>query len=94
MLSPVHEERSIFGRRPPEPGRYPFVGGITVKWVLIIIGVLVLAVGVIWFLQGTNVLPYGQMAGHRRWIVIGGGLGIIGIILIIVGARMRKAKAA
>ena len=64
------------------------------KWVLIIIGILVLAIGVIWFLQGTNVLPYGQMAGHRRWIVIGGGLGIIGIILIIIGARMRKAKAA
>jgi hypothetical protein len=33
------------------------------------------------------------MAGHRRWIVIGGGLGIIGIILIVIGARI-KAKPA
>jgi hypothetical protein len=63
------------------------------KWVLIIIGLLVLVVGVIWALQGTNVLPYGQMAGHRRWIVLGGGLGIIGIILIVIGARI-KAKPA
>jgi len=62
------------------------------KLVLIIIGVLLLVVGVIWFLQGTNVLPYGQMAGHRRWIAIGGLLGIIGIILIIVGAR-RPARS-
>ena len=64
------------------------------KWVLIIVGVLFLVVGVIWALQGTNVLSYGQMAGHRRWIVIGGGLGIIGIILIILGARIRKARPA
>ncbi|HTP57732.1 MAG TPA: hypothetical protein VMM82_02375 [Spirochaetia bacterium] len=63
------------------------------KWVLIIIGVLVLVVGVIWALQGLNVLPYGQMAGHRRWIAIGGLLGIIGIILIVVGAR-RPARAS
>ncbi len=63
------------------------------KWVLIIIGVLLLVVGVIWALQGTNILPYGQMAGHRRWIVIGGGLGIIGIILIVLGARIRAARS-
>jgi len=64
------------------------------KWVLIIIGILVLIVGVIWFLQGANVLPYGQMAGHRRWIAIGGVLGIIGIILIVLGARVRKRASA
>ena len=64
------------------------------KWVLIVLGVLLLVVGVIWALQGTNVLSYGQMAGHRRWIVIGGGLGIIGIVLIILCARMKTARSA
>jgi hypothetical protein len=64
------------------------------KWVLIVLGVLLLVVGVIWALQGTNVLSYGQMAGHRRWIVIGGGLGIIGIVLIILGARIKRARSA
>ncbi|MGA2615360.1 MAG: hypothetical protein ABSG38_18130 [Spirochaetia bacterium] len=63
------------------------------RWVLIIIGILLLVVGVIWALQGTNILPYGQMAGHKRWIVLGGGLGIIGIILIVLGARMRAARS-
>jgi uncharacterized membrane protein YdcZ (DUF606 family) len=62
------------------------------KWVLIIIGILVLIVGVIWALQGTNILHYGPMAGHRRWIAIGGLLGIIGIILVVVGAR-RPARS-
>ncbi len=64
------------------------------KWVLIVLGVLLLVVGVIWALQGTNVLSYGQMAGHKRWIVIGGGLGIIGIVLIILGARIKRARSA
>ncbi len=64
------------------------------KWVIIIIGVLLLVVGVIWLLQGTNILSYGQMAGHRRWIVIGGALGVIGIILILVGARRKAAGSA
>ncbi|MGO9410029.1 MAG: hypothetical protein ACLQCB_04675 [Spirochaetia bacterium] len=61
------------------------------RWVLIIIGLLVLVVGVIWALQGTNLLPYGQMAGDKHWVVRGGVLGIIGIILIVLGARI-KAK--
>lgn len=64
------------------------------KWVLIILGILVIVVGSIWLLQGANVLPYGQMAGHRRWIAIGGVLDLVGIILIVLGARIRRGKAA
>ena len=64
------------------------------RWVLIVIGILVIVIGAVWLLQGANVLSYGQMAGHRRWIAIGGVLDVVGIILIIVGARMRRAKTA
>ena len=64
------------------------------RWVLIILGALVFIVGVIWALQGTNILPYGQMAGHWRWIVIGGGLGVIGIILIGLGARVGRRRSS
>ena len=63
------------------------------KWVLIIVGILVLALGIVWALQGTNVLAGSQMSGHRRWIAIGGVLGIVGIVLIIVGARIKRAAA-
>ena len=64
------------------------------KWVLIVVGILVIILGTIWLLQGANVLPYGGMAGHRRWIAIGGLLDVVGVILIVVGARIRRAKAA
>jgi hypothetical protein len=64
------------------------------RWVLIIIGILLLVVGVVWALQGTNILPYGQMAGDRHWTLRGGGLGIIGIVLIVLGAAVVRPKGA
>ena len=32
------------------------------KWVLIVLGILLLLMGAVWALQGTNILAYGQMA--------------------------------
>ena len=64
------------------------------RWVLIILGIVVILVGLVWLLQGTNVLAGSQMSGHRRWIVIGAGLDVIGIVLIIIGSRMRRRVAA
>jgi hypothetical protein len=64
------------------------------RWVLIILGVLVILLGLVWLLQGTNVLTGSQMSGHQRWIAIGGVLDVAGIVLIIIGARMRRKAAA
>ncbi len=64
------------------------------RWVLIILGVLVVLLGLVWLLQGTNVLAGSQMSGHRRWIAIGGVLDVVGIVLIIIGARMRRRATA
>jgi uncharacterized integral membrane protein len=74
-----------------EPAGMVHRKGLRMRWVLIILGILLLVVGVIWALQGTNILAGSQMSGHRRWIAIGGVLGIVGIVLIIIGARMRRA---
>ena len=63
------------------------------RWVFIILGIIVILVGLVWLLQGTNVLAGSQMSGHRRWIVIGAGLDVIGIVLIIIGSRMRRRAA-
>ncbi len=64
------------------------------RWVLIIVGIIVILLGVVWLLQGTNVLTGSQMSGHRRWIAIGGFLDVVGIVLIIVGSRMRRRSTA
>lgn len=62
------------------------------KWVLIVLGILLLLMGAIWVLQGTNVLAYGQMAGDNKWTLIGSIVGVIGIVLIVLGARLGKAR--
>jgi hypothetical protein len=53
------------------------------KWVLNIIAVLVTLAGVIFFLQGTNILPVGGMAGQSQWTIIGAGMAIAGIALLV-----------
>ena len=61
------------------------------KWILIIVGVLLILVGGVWVLQGTNVLAQGAMAGHLKWTFIGGVLAVVGIVLVVFGATRRKS---
>ena len=51
------------------------------KIVLNVIGVLLIIPGIIWFLQGINVLPGSFMTGQIQWAVKGG-------ILIVIGAGL------
>jgi hypothetical protein len=60
------------------------------KVALIIVGAVLFVVGVIWILQGLNLIAGGAMAGHRRWALIGGALAVVGIVLGIVSGRMKK----
>jgi hypothetical protein len=60
------------------------------KWVLIILGCLLILIGGVWALQGLNVLTQGAMAGHTRWTLIGGVLAAGGIVLVVVGALRRR----
>jgi hypothetical protein len=47
-----------------------------------ILGVLMVLMGGIWFLQGINVLPGSFMTGELRWAVYGGILAAVGIGLL------------
>ena len=47
---------------------------ITVK----VIGVLVFLGGLVWFLQGTNILPGSFMTGNPQWAINGGIAMVIG----------------
>ena len=60
------------------------------KIVLIVIGVLLILVGTVWFLQGVNVLPGSVMTGQMQWAVYGGIADIVGILLLLAAFR-RKA---
>jgi hypothetical protein len=61
------------------------------KTILNVLGIICLPVGAIWLLQGTKVITIGFMAGHRRWIVVGGVVLIVGILVLIFNNK-KSAK--
>ena len=52
-----------------------------------------LLLGIIWFLQGINVLPGSFMTGDIKWFWIGSAMVVIGLTLGVVGL-LRPAKKA
>ena len=48
-----------------------------------IVGVLLVLLGCVWFLQGINVLPGSFMTGHIQWAVYGAILAVLGVLLIV-----------
>jgi hypothetical protein len=54
---------------------------VSMRWIAVVIGVLVLLAGGVFFLQGINVLPGSFMTGQTSWA-------IIGFIMLVVGAAV------
>jgi hypothetical protein len=59
------------------------------RWTLTIIGAIMIAVGGLWIAQGTGVLPGSVMSGQSFWAIVGGIVLVIGLGLLIFGARRR-----
>ena len=55
--------------------------------VLSVIGVVMVLMGSIWFLQGINILPGSFMTGQLRWAVYGGIAVLLGLALLIRASR-------
>jgi uncharacterized membrane protein len=60
--------------------------------ILQILGVLLVIVGCVWFLQGINVLPGSFMSGQIRWAVYGGIAVVVGIVVVVAAAKRRTVK--
>ena len=60
------------------------------KTVLRIFGLLLMALGVIWFLQGINVLPGSFMTGQTQWAIYGGISFVAGLGLFAASRRSGK----
>ena len=64
------------------------------RWVWLIIGVLAVAAGVIWTLQGLNILGGSVMSGSHLWAIVGPIVGLVGLALIGVGLLRGRASAS
>lgn len=62
------------------------------KWLVDIVGVLLVLLGVWWILQGTNIVPVGFMAGHMQYALLGLVTAIIGGGLIVYINRRTRGR--
>ena len=60
------------------------------KTALRILALLLIAAGIVWFLQGINVLPGSFMTGQIRWAWRGGVAAACGVALLIAVQRWRR----
>jgi hypothetical protein len=48
----------------------------------IIVGVVLILLGGLWTLQGSNVLAGSVMSGHSQWLYIGIAVIVVGVVLL------------
>lgn len=53
------------------------------------IGVLLVIVGAVWFLQGIDVLGGSGMSGKTLWAVVGPIVALVGVGVAVLGSRRR-----
>lgn len=57
------------------------------KLLLNAVGILLVIVGAVWFLQGTALMPGSPIAGQPTWAVAGGISFAVGMVLLITTRR-------
>jgi hypothetical protein len=63
------------------------------KWVLTVVGGILILMGIVWILQGINVLPGSFMTGKLQYALLGFVVDVVGIFLVLFAQRpSRKDK--
>jgi hypothetical protein len=59
-----------------------------VVWILI--GALAVVAGIIWTLQGLNILSGSPMSGNSTWAIVGPIVAVVGMLVFLFGLRRRR----
>lgn len=63
------------------------------RWVWLVLGALLVLSGVVWTLQGLDLLGQsGGMNGQKIWAVIGPVTAIVGLVLVGLGLRKKPTS--
>ena len=54
-----------------------------------VLGALLILFGIIWFLQGINILPGSFMTGQIKWAAYGSCAAVVGLIVLVFANRRR-----
>jgi hypothetical protein len=60
-----------------------------VVWILI--GAIAVVAGVVWTLQGLDVLGGSPMSGDSTWAIVGPIVAVVGMLIFLFGLRRRGA---
>ena len=60
---------------------------------LIAVGLVITAAGVVWALQGFDVVGGSFMTGNHTYEVVGPVVGLIGLAVVVVGLRRRGSAS-
>jgi hypothetical protein len=71
----------------------PKILGVAMRWVLFVVGLLGMVIGVVWTLQGLDVLGGGAMSGNSLWAIVGPVVVVIGLIVAVWGVRRGRTSA-
>ena len=63
------------------------------RWIWVIVGVLALAFGVLWTLQGLNIVAGSAMSGQGLFVIIGPIVALVGLALVFIGLRLRPSAS-
>jgi hypothetical protein len=69
----------------------PLIRRLHVKIVKTIVGVIMLLAGILWTLQGANIVGGSVMSGQSQWLYIGIVVGLAGLALLYWTHLRRRA---
>jgi hypothetical protein len=62
------------------------------RYVLLIVGGLMILMGGVWLLQGISILPGSFMTGQMFWAVMGAVFMAVGGLLLLAGFRLNRRR--
>ena len=57
-----------------------------------ILAVVLLAIGIVWILQGVNILPGSFLTGQMVWAYRGGAVALAGVVILLLTLRRAKSR--
>ncbi len=61
------------------------------RWFGLVVGIVLILIGIVWILQGLNILPGSVMSGRPVYSVLGLGVAVVGVIVLLYSRRRKSA---
>ena len=60
------------------------------RWVFIVLGIIMVALGVVWTLQGLDIMGGSAMSGNTTWAIVGPIVAVVGLVALLAGSRRTR----